>query len=96
MHLNTIRVGVDNFTVAEEEEIDSAVQITRNIYATVNIGIGCIEHFDITVADANGKDVIADDAEAKALTDEWTVHNAFFVFCFKWMGRSYSWFNYYR
>jgi hypothetical protein len=73
--LNIIRVGSDNFTFANEQTIDSTVQTARNIYATINIGIGRIRHFVITVADANGRDIITDDAEASTLTDEWTVPN---------------------
>lgn len=88
--LNIIRVGVDNFTPADWEEIDNAVQITRNIYAAVNFGIGRVEHFEITVANANGRDIITDDADAQALTTEWTVPNTsvdvFFVLM-GWPGR---------
>lgn len=74
--LNIIRVGFDNFQPADDQEISNAIQITRNIYATVNLGIGRIEHYEISVAKANGRDVITDDAEATSLTNEWTVPNA--------------------
>ena len=81
ININIIRVGIDNFTNAHEEEIDNAIQTTRNIYATVNLGIARVEHFNINVADANGRDVIVNDASARALTDEWTVsNNSFDVF----------------
>jgi hypothetical protein len=78
INLNIIRVGIDNFVLADEQEIDNAIQVTRNIYATVNLGIGRIEHWDISVTDANGRDIISNDAEARSLTDEWTVPNTSF------------------
>jgi hypothetical protein len=75
INLNIIRVGTDNFSAADNEEIDSAIQTTRNIYAAVNLGVGRINRYSLTVADATGRDVIADDAEAATLTNEWTVAN---------------------
>jgi hypothetical protein len=81
IHLNLIRVGSESFTNAEEREIDAAVQATREFYDQVNLGIGRVEHFFITTADANGRDNIDNDAEAVALTDAFTVPNdAFDVF----------------
>ena len=76
INLNIIRVGFDNFSAADHEAIDNAVQITRNIYGTVNLGIGRLDYFDISVAASNGRDVINNDAEASSLTGEWTVPNA--------------------
>jgi hypothetical protein len=75
VHMNLIRVGSDQFTNADEQEIDAAVQFTRDTYATVGLGIGRVQRFFITTADANGRDNIDNDAEAEALTDEWTVPN---------------------
>lgn len=76
INLNIIRVGIDNFSAADKEDIDTAIQTTRNIYATVNLGIGRVDYYDITVADSSGRDVINNDAEARSLTDEWTLPNA--------------------
>lgn len=78
IHLNLIRVGIESFTNADEQEIDGAVEFTRNTYATVNLGVGRVERFFITTADANGRDNINNDPEAVALTDEWTVPNSAF------------------
>jgi hypothetical protein len=78
INLNIIRTGIDNFVLADEQEIDNAIQVTRAIFATVNLGIGRVEHWDISVADANGRDVPTSDADARSLTDEWTVPNASF------------------
>ncbi len=78
IHLNLIRVGTNVngwFSDADEQEIDSAVQIMRNIYATVGIGIGRVERYSITAAQANGRQDIDSNDEAETLTDEWTVPN---------------------
>jgi Metallo-peptidase family M12B Reprolysin-like len=72
INLNIIRVGNDNFSVADREEIDFAIQTTRAIYAAVNLGVGRIRHFGISMAASNMRDVISDDAEAISLTNEWT------------------------
>jgi hypothetical protein len=65
----------DLFTNNDEQDINDAVHKMRDIYATVNLGIGRIEHYFIPVAMANGREHIDDDGEASALTNEWTVHN---------------------
>jgi hypothetical protein len=72
IHLNLIRVGIESFTNSDELEIDRAVQITREIYGHVSFGIGRVERYFIRTADANGRDNIDNNAEAEALTDEWT------------------------
>jgi len=78
IHLNLIRVGTDPngwFSDADEQEIDAAVQVTRNTYATVNVGIGRVERHSIATADANGRQDIDSDDEAETLTNEWTIPN---------------------
>jgi hypothetical protein len=75
LHMNIIRVGIEGFTTADEEEIDFAVDETRRYYGAVNLGVGRVGRYYITVADANGRDYINNDGEAEALTDEWTVDN---------------------
>jgi Metallo-peptidase family M12B Reprolysin-like len=81
IHLNLIRVGSESFTnndeqiPNDEQKIDRAVQITREIYGHVSFGIGRVEHYFIRTADANGREYIDSDAQAMALTDEWTVPN---------------------
>jgi hypothetical protein len=89
IHLNLIRVGTNVngwFSDADEQEIDSAVKIMRDIYATVSIGVGRVERYFITVAQAKGRDIIDSDDEAEELTDEWSVPNdaldVFFVLKF--------------
>lgn len=79
VHLNIIRVGTDGnglLSAAEEEAIDCAVQITRNIYAAVNLGIGRVERWwHIPLADNTGYDFIDSDGEAEDLVDEYSVGN---------------------
>jgi hypothetical protein len=75
IHLNIIRVGLDQYTNADHDKIAAAIQITRDIYATVNLGIGRIEYYDIETANANGREHIDNIAEAELLTREWTIPN---------------------
>jgi hypothetical protein len=75
VHLNCIRVGSDQFTGADFDEIDRAVKLIRDLYAAASIGVGRIQHYVISTDDARGRDVINSDDEAETLTDEWTVPN---------------------
>lgn len=75
IHLNIIRVGVENFTNADEQEIDLAVDTTRRIYAQAGVAIGRVEHFAIRLARARGHEVINGDNEAIALINEFSVGN---------------------
>jgi hypothetical protein len=79
-HVNLIRVGVENFTKAHEQEIDEAVQRTREIFAqsTVRLGIGRLKRFYITEAQANEELDIYNstfsptDDNAKEITDDFS------------------------
>lgn len=75
IHVNVIRVGIDNFTDDEVDKIDYAIFKARRIYRTVNLGLGRVEHFDVTSADADGKDDLGSEDEAEDLTHDWTVPN---------------------
>ncbi len=75
LHLNVIRVGIDNFTSGEIEKIDYAVYRTRKIYQTVSLGVGRVQHWDVSSADADGKDDLGSEDEAEDLTHDWTVPN---------------------
>jgi hypothetical protein len=82
--INIIRVGSDRFTSSDELEISRAISFIRSTYATVGLSVPRVEDFSISTADARGRDVIDNDAEASALTDEWTVpNNALDVFFVK-------------
>jgi hypothetical protein len=74
-HVNMILVGSDLFTAAEAAGMDYAVLKSRTIYKQADMTVGRIKYFAITVAEANGREIIDNDSEAAKLTDEWTVHN---------------------
>ena len=48
------------------------VQVARDMYAQVNLGIRVLDWRKITPAEANGRINITDGAEAEDLTDEWS------------------------
>lgn len=75
VHLNIIRVGIDNFTSADINGIDYAIYQTRRIYRTVNLGVGRVEYHDINSADANGHNNLASFSEADDLINEQTIPN---------------------
>lgn len=81
IHLNIIRVGIDKFTDdpnADHDEIDKidyAIYKLRNIFKQVDLGVGRVQHWDVPTADANGREDIGDEAEARALWAEWSVPN---------------------
>lgn len=73
--INIIRVGSEQFTPADLTTINNAITVLRNTYATVGLTLSRVEHYIITNAQANGRDVIDNNDEAETLTDEWTVNN---------------------
>lgn len=79
IHLNVIRVGFDALTATQRQaaldRIDFAVLRTRQIYSQVNLGVGRVRHFFITVAEADGLDDIGSEGEAEDLWDGWSVQN---------------------
>jgi hypothetical protein len=76
VHMNFIKVGSDQFTANDEAEMDAALQFTRDNYSQVSLGVGRIEHFVISTAEADGAENIGDDDEAEELTNDWTVPNS--------------------
>lgn len=81
IHLNVIRVGFDaiagDASAQEEalEKLDYALYRTRNIYRTVNVGVGRVLHRLITAADAKGADDLGSEAECDELIADWSVPN---------------------
>lgn len=79
VHVNLIRVGIENFTAANDRELDRAVEITRGFYATVGIGVGRVLRYFITEEEANENlvfgSIMVFDHLYKPLTDRWTVLN---------------------
>jgi hypothetical protein len=81
IHLNVIRVGFDAISGgttaldAAHERLDYALYRTRNIYRTVNLGVGRVLHWFINAADANGADDLGSEGEADDLIAAWSVPN---------------------
>lgn len=79
LHVNAISVGFDTLSAADQqtalERIDYGIYRTRNIYRPVSLGIGRVQHWQISAAASGGRDDLGSDDEADDLTDEWTVPN---------------------
>jgi hypothetical protein len=75
VHVNVIRVGIDNATDADLDKIDYAIYRARNIYRTVSLGLGRVEHYAVPASDANGRDDLGSQSEAEDLTHDWSVPN---------------------
>ncbi len=69
IHLNLIRTA--SFDISKQKQIDYGLQKMRDIYATVNVGIGRIQWFFIPP----GHEVIDGDSEAEDLWNEFGVPN---------------------
>ena len=74
-HLNVIKVGSDQFTNADHNEVDYSIFKVRNIYRQVGLGVGRILHYAIPTANANGLDSPTTEGDLEDLTADWTVPN---------------------
>lgn len=74
-HLNVIQVGSDNFTDSEFIQIDYTTFKMRNIYNQVGVGVGRVQHWGVTMAEANGFDSPTTEGQLEDLTQAWTVDN---------------------
>jgi hypothetical protein len=74
-HLDCVRVGTDSSNLlapVDEQNLDCAVQMARDIYGAVGVGIGRYNRWWlIALSDNTGYDVIDDDCEASDLVDEY-------------------------
>jgi Metallo-peptidase family M12B Reprolysin-like len=75
IHLNFIQVGSELFTDSIERNVDRGLLELREIYAQVGVGVGRVEHFAISVAQADGAEEIADHDEGRELMENWSVPN---------------------
>ena len=77
IHINIIRVGFDLLADVDDglEKLDYATYRIHNIYRTVNLGIGRVEHYVIDSDDADGADNLGSEDEADELSDDWSVYN---------------------
>lgn len=75
VHMNIILVGTETYMAADIQEVDAAIQFTRDTYAQVNLGVGRVLWFNIPIAESHGHEDIGNDDEAETLVDEYTVNN---------------------
>ncbi|NEQ31763.1 MAG: hypothetical protein F6K04_12285 [Leptolyngbya sp. SIO4C5] len=79
-NVNVIAVGWDNFTTNPTfgemyDRADYAVYRSHEIYAQRSIGVGRVRYWYITSEDADGLDILDNDAELDELADQWSVDN---------------------
>src|SRR4051812_36256568 len=67
IHLNLIRAYP--FTFADYQKIDTGLQFMRDVYATMNFGVGRIKHYNIN---QGGYEIIVDDEIALDLMNSWS------------------------
>jgi hypothetical protein len=77
INLNVIRVGFDLLSDEDLglEKLDYAILRIHQIYRPVGLGIGRVEHYIISSADADGADDLGSEDEADELSDDWSVYN---------------------
>ncbi len=79
IHINIIRVAFDALTPTEREdaerELDTIVLRTRQIYDQIALGIGRVQHFVISAAQAGGLADIGSDGEADDICGHFSVDN---------------------
>ena len=75
MHLNVIATGSDNFTDADNIEVDYAIFKLRNVYRQVALGVGRVQHWNISAAAADGLDAPTEEGQLQELTERWEVPN---------------------
>jgi len=72
--LDLIRVGTIGTTLpaVDEQNLDCAVQMTRDIFGAIGVGIGRVDRsWFIPLSDNTGYDVIEDSGEGEDLVDEY-------------------------
>jgi hypothetical protein len=73
--VNVIEVAPEDFPAGSYNQICYSLQVTREIFGSVGVGIGRIEWYHIPRSDAGSKAVIDSSSEAADLTSDWTVPN---------------------
>lgn len=74
-HVNVISVVPEDFPDNSFHQICYSLQVTREIYGTVGVGIGRINWYQISRSQAGSKAVVDSVSEASDLTSDWTVDN---------------------
>jgi hypothetical protein len=77
IHLNVIRVGFDLLADEDQgrEKLDWAILRIREIYRQVNLGVGRVEHYYITSAEADGMGDLGSESEARELWQSSSIYN---------------------
>lgn len=71
LDVSPILVAVENFTAADRNETQEAIQIAREIYAQVGLGIRKLNWQQISAGAAGAYATIDSGGEAHDLTDDW-------------------------
>jgi hypothetical protein len=74
-HVNLVRIGSDQFKVADKDDLDLAIITVRDIYAKHGFGVGRVLHWGVVTADAGGLDTPTKKRDLKQITQNWTVDN---------------------
>jgi len=74
-NLNVVWVGSDQFTDNDLIEIDYSIFKLRNVYRSVDVGIGRVQHWAVPTADADGLDTPTTTGDLEDLTQDWTAPN---------------------
>jgi hypothetical protein len=71
-HLNVVAVGSDQFSDGDYLEIDYSIYRLRNIYDPVALGVGRVQHWIVTTAQAGGLDTPTSEDDLEELTHDWS------------------------
>jgi len=74
-HVNVIRVAPEDFPAGSTQQICYSLQVTREIFGSVGLGIGRVLWWEISKDQAGSKAVIDSGGEGEDLTEDWTVPN---------------------
>ena len=74
-HVNVIAIAPENYFPDAYQQICYSLQVTREIYANAGFGIGRIEWYFVSAAQAGDKAVTDSQNEARDLTSDWSVAN---------------------
>lgn len=74
-HLNVIDIGSDQFTAADDMQVDYSVYRIRTIYAQVDVGVGRVLHWVVSHAQAGGLDAPTTTDQLTEVGHRWVVDN---------------------
>lgn len=74
-HVNVIRIGVEQFSDTDNQDIDYSIFKMRNIFDEAGIGVGRVQHWFVRNADDGGLDTPTTRGDLRQITQTWTVPN---------------------